>query len=77
MESAIITDNEHGVAFYGSVGCTGEAYYEVRGPVLGEKCYNLVELLGFVPNLKRLRIICQEVSCHIALLLFSILIRLT
>ena len=69
--AALITDNNLGVVFYGNVDCTGDEY-EVRGPVPGEKCCNLEELLDFEPMCKD--IICRKVSsCPIVDLLFILM----
>lgn len=72
--AALISDNKLGVVFYKNLDCTGEEYYEVKGPVPEEKCYNLKELLPFEPMC--IYIICAKVSCHIVILIFSILMRL-
>ena len=54
--AALITDNKMGVVFYEKVDCTGEEYYEVRGPVPGKKCYNLEQLLYYEP-------LCIKIVC--------------
>ena len=76
VTSALITDNKAGVVFYENEGCTGKEY-EVIGPVLGEKCYDLKALFDFEPRC--IGIFCgdsEEVSCHIVtVVLWSILTR--
>lgn len=52
---ARITNNKEGVVFYANGDCTGNSY-KVKGPVSGELCYNLEELLSFEAK-------CMYIAC--------------
>ena len=66
---AYIVGNEYGITFYEDRLCEGGPTHYVEGGA-GDECYDLEEL-DFVPHC--LYIECAKVSCHIVVLLFTLI----